>query len=99
MEQRGDLRGRHDVRHDRLDVDADEAAAVGRVAALQHELLVARLEEAVELLGVAESDQQVLGGERLPAVVAVRVRDVDLVEQLVLGLRDAVPAVTKRKRI
>ena len=71
----------HCVRHHRLAVDPEEAATIAGVGLLEHQLLVAQVEELVELLGVLQSHHQVLGCERLLSIAAVCVLQVDFIQQ------------------
>ena len=80
------------VGHDRLAVDPEEAATITGVALLLDQFLVAQVEELVELFGIFEPDNQVLGGEGLLAEGAVSVLDVDLIEQLGLVVGEVVAA-------
>ena len=63
---------------------------VCRVAFLQNELFVAEVEESVELLAVAESDNHVLAGKSLLPKVTVSVLQIDLVQQFRLDIGDVV---------
>ena len=94
--EQGDELGRagHRVRNHAFAVDPEEAATVTRVASFQHQLFVAQVQKMVELLGVAQSNDQVFASERLLAKMAVGVFQVDLVQQLALGLRDVVASDT-----
>jgi len=75
-----------------LPVDAEESALVAGVALLQDQLLVTEVEELVEFSGVLETHDEVLAGEGLLAEGAVRVLEVDLVEELGLGVGEIVGA-------
>jgi len=93
VEERNELVAiRHRVRHHALPVDAEEAAPVARVASLQNQLFVTQVQKMVKLFSVTESHNQVFAGEGFLAEVAVRVLQVDLVEQLALRVGDVVAA-------
>uniref|UniRef100_A0A8D8P8E6 (northern house mosquito) hypothetical protein n=1 Tax=Culex pipiens TaxID=7175 RepID=A0A8D8P8E6_CULPI len=78
------------VRNYGLFVDADEATLVVGRAAAHQELLVANVQELVELVRVRKPHDQVLEREHFAAKLEVAVLRVDLVEQFALGLGDVV---------
>ena len=59
----------------------EESASITGIGLLEDQLLVTKVEELVELLGIFQPYYQVLGCERLLPVAAVRVLQVDFIQQ------------------
>lgn len=82
----------HRVRNHGLLVDSDETALVFGDGLLLRQFVVAHVEEVVELVGVRQANNEILGIEHVPAELAVAMLNVDLVEQPTLDVGDVVAA-------